>query len=410
MQDYSRKYFKWKRRLGTVLGNSARSIVPLGLNSLISLVVIRYSSFSVWGDLVSFLLIINLGVQFFGWGSKQYLLREFASNPAKTGSVWFENLKARFPLLIFVTLIIMLIDIPPEVKTLMILWQSIMFFSRSFEVLILYTRRMRFFLFLEIMLSVVFLGALVFFHDAINVFLILSLFTLNEFIRLVVTAIYFRKLLYFRYTISINFKILTASFVFFILGTIGMLQSRLDLYFVALLLPRNELAVYQVLINYILLIQAATGFIIQPFLKEIYRMNRHSLAIFSFKFTFAGFVIAIPVTVLLTIVLKYIYGIDLSWQMSLLAFIYIVPIFYYTIRVYLLYKFNKESLILISGISVLLLSIPLNYYLITMLGLNGALIAGVIGELLSLLFYFYFEKRVGLVGERKSIVNQVELN
>ncbi|MFA5803951.1 MAG: polysaccharide biosynthesis C-terminal domain-containing protein [Melioribacteraceae bacterium] len=178
----------------------------------------------------------------------------------------------------------------------------------------------------------------------------------------------------------------------------------------ALLLPKNDLAVYQILINYILLIHAATGFIIQPYLKEIYRMNSRTLSKFSFRFTLFGFIVSVPITIALALVLEKIYGINISWQMALLSFLYIVPIFYYTIRVYILYKIKKESLILFTGISVLVVSIPLNYFLISIHKINGALIAGVIGELLSLSFYYFFEKRVGLISSTKSISNQIELS
>ncbi|MCX6170769.1 MAG: hypothetical protein NTX65_15625 [Ignavibacteriales bacterium] len=395
--------------MSTVFGNSARNIIPVGLNSLVSLFVIKYSSFMTWGELVSYLIIFNLGAQLIGWGSKQYLLREFAVDPANVGINWFENLKARFPLLIFFSLVVLLIDIPGNIKVILITWQSILFISRSFEVLILFFIRMRIFLILEIILSFLLLGTLFYLQKSITIQFVLILLALNESIRLIVYAFHFRKSLKFKFSFSLNYKILSAGFIFFILGTIGMLQTRLDLYFVALLLPKTELAIYQILINYIILIQAATGFVIQPFLKEIYRMNQASLSKFSLKFTLTGLLASIPITLSLAFVLQKLYVINLSLQMIILVFIYIVPIFYYTIRVYLLYKIKKESLILVSGITVLLLSIPLNYYLISILGLTGALISGVAGELLTLMFYFYFENKVGLVGIKKINVGQIEL-
>lgn len=404
------KYIKWKKRLSLVLINSGRNIVPLVLNSLISFLVIKFSSFSVWGELVSYLIIFNLGAQFIIWGNKQYLLREFSLDNSKLAENWFENLKARLPLLLIVVLIILLLQIPSDIKFLLIFWQLIIFFNRSFEVLILYFKKMKFFLLLEIMLSLISISIIILSNKSITVQLLLFVFVIIELIRLIVFSIYFRKKLQFHFSISIDLKILLAGFIFFLLGTIGMLQSRLDLYFVALLLHNNELAVYQILINYILLIQAATGFIIQPYLKEIYRMNRRTLAKFSFRFTLFGFIISIPITFALALVLKRIYGINISWQMALLSFLYIIPIFYYTIRVYILYKIKKESLILFAGISVLIVSIPLNYFLISIYKINGALISGVMGELLSLLFYYFFEKRVGLINSTISIHNSTELS
>ena len=404
------KYIKWKKRLSLVLINSGRNVVPLALNSIISLLVIKYSSFSVWGELVSYLIIFNLCAQFITWGSKQYLLREFSLNNSRVAENWFENLKARLPLLLIVILIILLLQLSTDIKILLVFWQLIIFFNRSFEVMILYFKKMKFFLLVEIMLSLVSIFIIIVFNKSITVQLILFVFVVIELIRSIVFGIYFGKILSFKFSLSLDLKILSAGFIFFILGAIGMLQSRLDLYFVALLLSKNELAIYQILINYILLIQSATGFIIQPYLKEIYRMNNQSLAKFSYRFTLFGFIISIPTIFALALVLEEIYGINISWQMTLLSFLYIVPIFYYTIRVYILYKVKKESLILFTGISVLIISVPLNYFLISIYKINGALIAGVIGELLSLSFYYFFEKRIGLISSTKSISNQIEFS
>ena len=55
-------------------------------------------------------------------------------------------------------------------------------------------------------------------------------------------------------------------------------------------------------------------------------------------------------------------------------------------------------------------NIPLNYFMISIYKINGALIAGVIGELLSLSFYFFFEKRVGLIRGTKLINKQIEIS
>ena len=305
-------------------------------------------------------------------------MREFSLDNSNVAIIWFENLKARLPLLLIIILIILILQISSEIKLLLILWQLIIFINRSFEVLILFFKKMKFFLLVEIMLSFVSISLIIISNKNLTVQLLLSVFATIELIRLTVCYIYFRNILHFNFSASINLKLLSAGFIFFLLSTIGMLQSRLDLYFVALFLTKKELAVNQSLINYIILIQAATGFIIQPYLKEIYRMNRWTLAKFSFRFTLFGFIISIPITYVLTLVLEKIYGINIIWHIALLSFFYIIPIFYYTIRIYILYKIKKEFLILLAGISVLVLSTPVNYLLIPLYKINGALIAGVI--------------------------------
>jgi O-antigen/teichoic acid export membrane protein len=361
----------------------------------------------VWGEFVKYLLVFNLGAQLIGWGSKQYLIREFAADSSNAGSCWFTNLKARFPLLVFFIIPVLLLNIEPGIKTALILWQLAAFFSRSFEPLIIYFKKIKFFLALELTLSLLFLALIFINRQKIDALFLLNVFVIIEILRMIASGIYFKSSLQFKFTFSIEVKALSAGSIFFILGTLGMLQSRLDLYFAALLLSKNEIAVYQVLINFILLAQAATGFIIQPFLKEIYRMNQRTLTRFSNKFTLYGILFTIPMMAVINFVLSKFYKIELSREMFILSYFYIIPIFYYTIRVYLLYKIKKESLILFAGITVLVLSVPVNYYLITMFRINGALTAGVIGEMLSLLFYFMIEKKIGLVDRRLTLISGI---
>ncbi|MFA5803952.1 MAG: hypothetical protein WC879_04865 [Melioribacteraceae bacterium] len=210
MHKYSKKYIKWKKRLSLVLINSGRNVVPLALNSLISFLVIKFSSFSVWGELVSYLIIFNLGAQLISWGSKQYLLREFSLDNPKVATNWFENLKARLPLLIIVALIILILQIPSDIKFLLILWQLIIFFNRSFEVLILFYKKMKFFLLVEITLSLISISIIIVSNKSITVQLLLFVFITIELIRLIVFGIYFRKILHFNFSTSINLKILSA--------------------------------------------------------------------------------------------------------------------------------------------------------------------------------------------------------
>ena len=388
--------------------NSARNIVPLLINSITSVLVIKFTSFSVWGVIVSYLIISNLAAQLAAWGSKQQLIREFSLEPSKIGVLWNANLQSRFPLLLLVSIIILLLNFPGEIRGLLVLLQFLLFFSRSYEVMIVYLKKMGFFLICETILAILFVGAILLKHQSLSASLILFLFICTEFFRLAVAAIYFRKSVHFYFPIRLDYKILRDGLIFYCLGTLGMLQTRLDLYFVAILLTKDELAVYQVLLNFIILTQAATGYIIQPFLKEIYRMNRNLLSRFSQKFTLYGLIIAIPATLSIGLIMEKIYGISISTTVLVLSFCYIVPIFYYTIRVYILLKIKKEALVLFTGISVLILSLPLNYYLISIFRFTGALSAGVAGEFLSLLFYYYFERRVGLAGGSKKLISQTE--
>ena len=410
MPGRNSKYHKWRLRIASVFSYSARSVTPLVYNSLLSLLVIRFASFSVWGEFVSILIVFNLGAQLISWGSKQFLMREFALEPSSIPSLWFDNLKARVPLLALTVLIYLCTTFPGGIKGLLIIWQCIAFLNRSYEPLIIHYARIKFFLFLELGLSFCARAAGFLFHASITVPFLLGMCIFMELGRLAAGAVVFAPSLPSRYTLKIPVHGLGASGMFFLLGIIGMLQSRLDLYFVASLLSKEELAVYHVLINFILLIQAGTGFIIQPFLKEWYRMSRRRIALFSRRFALYGMLAAGPMVVLMTLVMKELYKISVDGRTVMLSCLYVLPIFYYTTRIYLLYKLKKEWLIAMAGITVLLLNIPVNYFLVRQYHIHGALLAGISGEVLTLLFFSIYEIRAGFIIPAKAAVSQAMPN
>ena len=184
-------YRKWIKRSARVANNSARNIVPLLINSITSVLVIKFTSFSVWGVIVSYLIISNLAAQLAAWGSKQQLIREFSLEPSKIGVLWNANLQSRFPLLLLVSIIILLLNFPGEIRGLLVLLQFLLFFSRSYEVMIVYLKKMGFFLICETILAILFVGAILLKHQSLSASLILLLFICTEFFRLAVAAIYF---------------------------------------------------------------------------------------------------------------------------------------------------------------------------------------------------------------------------
>lgn len=122
-------------------------------------------------------------------------------------------------------------------------------------------------------------------------------------------------------------------------------------------------------------------------------MNQAGLTKLSNRFIWFGLTLSIPAVLIIRLFLRSVYGITLDFEMSFLTYCYIAPIYYYTIKIYLLYKKERETAIIFAGITVLLLSLPVNYYLIPLFGLKGALLAGVTGEILSLFLYHLIEKR-----------------
>ncbi|MEM7040922.1 MAG: polysaccharide biosynthesis C-terminal domain-containing protein, partial [Bacteroidota bacterium] len=130
-------------------------------------------------------------------------------------------------------------------------------------------------------------------------------------------------------------------------------------------------------------VQAVAGFILLPYVKNLYRLpdrTIHKISWLVFRFGILVVAGAIPA---IWAVLTYGYHFSLDWSFFALGAVFILPVFFYSAQVYLLYKHNRQQRVLLANMGGILLNFGLNVLLIPRLGLQGALIATASAQLLT---------------------------
>jgi O-antigen/teichoic acid export membrane protein len=192
-----------------------------------------------------------------------------------------------------------------------------------------------------------------------------------------------------RSTRPIELAYFRRAFAFFALGFTGLLQSRIDLYLVGLFLPKSMVGQYQVLMNFLLYLQALSNFVLGPFVKNLYRLSYRSILSLSLRLLALGALLCPLGLLLIDVVLRVYYGFDLPPIFFGLGGAVALPIYFYLPIIYALYKGGLAGRVV--GINVLGIatSAAISLLLLPTLGLLGAVTGAAAAQLLMLLAYVW---------------------
>lgn len=385
---------KIRKRFSLIAANSAHNLLLPILNIFISLLVIRFASNELWGEFVYILILVNFTTHILRWGNKDYLMREFSFNPASMAELWQKSLLSRLPLLILFTPGVFFLNLTTEIKPVLILWVFFTFIFQSFDVVIIFKHRFKTALFLEIITLSALIICIVIFRNNLSRNLLIFLFTFQFFVKMLVLGYVFRKDLFKNYSGRFELSFLMKALPFFMVGFSGMLISRMDLYCVAYFLPDNEVGQYQVFINLLLYLQGISAIIITPFIKFIYRLPAKTIRKILFLMATVGIVINIPAIAAVYFVVSYYYRFVFSTDMFIIAYLFIIPVYFYIIKVQLLFRNHQQKIVVFQCLFYGAINLILNVFLIPLWGIKGALISSMIVQWLLFLSYFIFAKEL----------------
>ena len=380
---------KLKRRASLIAANSLNSLIQPAVNVLFSLVVIKISGIDTWGSFVFYMIWAVIISFVLGWGNKEYLLREFSKNPSAISSDWRNSFITRF-LLLVPAVVILYFTFSLRETLMLIQWIVLLFITQSFDVLVTYHRKFLLSFIVELT-SGLFLLFAVFVKTGIDVY---TIYFVYLFVKMFSLFIIFRNDVFAGFEIRIKPIAFKASLLFFLIGLTGLLGSRIDQYCVSFYLPLAELGKYQVLKNFLVYTHAGIGFILLPFVKNIYRMQDESINKIANRLFTGGVILVLPYAALLFIIINFIYGLEFSLISYLYASLMVLPASYYAGIVYKLFKKDKQSVVVWFNAAITLISLILNIILIPSLQIEGSLIAGMISQWILLVMFFVYNNRI----------------
>lgn len=383
-------YIKIFDRIKSVFGNSFALAIPSVSNLLLSLLIIRLYPAEWWGKIVEMQIIYYLAINFTAWGNKEYLLREFSNNSAKIKSIWSGSFNLRFVYVLLPVCIGLIIYDHSVSGIYLLAWIVLRHIQQSFEVIATFEKKFNPIVFSEIA-SLVFIVATLIFFKELSFETILLFITISYLIRTLIVMIIFGK--YFSFSSEIKFATLAASFTFMLLVFTNIGQSKTDMMVLNMLMDKTDLAKYGVITIFILLSRNITSFIVYPFVKNIYRLNKASMKLLSIEFLKYGFLITLAGVLFQFIMLHYFYHFQFPLTLYILTFICVLPSFWYTPIVFFLFKENKQSKVIFVNIFGILINVFASFIFIKPYGITGGLIAMAISQLFMLaMVYRYFFK------------------
>ncbi|MES2725887.1 MAG: FkbM family methyltransferase [Bacteroidota bacterium] len=386
--------FKYIKRLQPIISNAVFMLLPSFANLLLSVIVINKSSSNLWGEIVSVQIYFYMITAITMWGNKESLLLQFSRQSQIVTAIWQQSFISRSLYLLIPLLLLTGFLYPNFIGVNICIWIVSRFFTQSMESVFTFNKKYNATLVAEI---IALFPLVVLFIDRVdlNVPNIMSVLSISYMLRFLVQLVNFNYLFKNITLAKPDWQLLKQTTPFMLLALCGFLQTKSDLYCISFFSHKAMVGDYQVLTSYTNLFLLVPGFLMIPYTKNIYRMGTHSLQKFKSKVLKIGLLLGSLHIVVTYIIIEFIYGLSFSMFSYALVFVYIVLPFFYIINIYKLYKQNAQRYVM----QISYLSIGVNLLvcvlLIPMWGINGALIANLVSQLVLFIFY-HFNIKLGI--------------
>lgn len=370
-----------QRRLVPVIVNGVNTLLIPLLAPVVSLLVIRLASASLWGRFVEILLVVQFALHVIAWGNKEYLLRTFSQNPTQIAHAWQSSLLARTILLCVCSAILALIGYQPELLFWMILWLIGQALYQSFDALIAYSKAFGFAALAELAGLIILVTAIFGLQKQLSPQLLVMLFALVALAKAGIALLRFRRqALSFHNSGQLDRQFFRLALPFFFLGLSGMLQSRADLYSVGILLPDNELAHYQIYTSLLIYLQALPNIVLLPFVRSLYRLSTDATPKLASRLFLLGVVLAPVAMAAIHLLTGSLYHFQLPLTALVWGGLSVLPIYWYLPQIYALYRDNHQSRVLFVNLLGIAISLGFSIALIPGYGITGAVAASAIAQ------------------------------
>lgn len=366
-------------------------------NIVLSFILIKRVSLDFWGEYVTLFLVVNTCVMVLGWGNKEFLLREFSRNPSLIKGTWQNNLAYRGLLYCMLAVVLFICFNYSAIRFLSVMaWITAFFLYKSTDVLILYKKTFTF--------SAVIESAGYMILAAVLLLCPQQALTLDAIVLWSAVIILLKCIISMWYLYDDIFPLqksdpffstqntLLLSLPFFLPSLAGMLQAKADLYSVAWFLSKDKVGEYQIFMNLINVPHIMAGFVIMPFLKNIYRLRMNSIDKIIRMMTIGGMLISLPVMGIIYIMIEYYYDFSFSVWMYILGYIQIIPFFVYLVKIHMLFRSDKQYVVIWVSLIAALFGFVFSILLIPYLGLEAAIFVSACTQWFTLALYSYYNR------------------
>ncbi len=385
-------------RFKLILSGGLFRLISSFSNLIISVFIIRTQSEGLWGKFVYYVLFLDLGFSVINWGHGAYLIREFSRNPLQIKSLSSQSFFSRSVILLLFIILITFTQSKDQ-AILLIIWSLARFTYQSVDPVIQFERKFVSSILAECVGILIIIVPITFSIVSPTLQNLILLYTLSFSIRGILMLTYYYRYLSFKQS-YLKLEQLKNFFKhaspFFLITVSAMLQQRIDLYCVALFLPKEDIARYQIFLNLLILAQLGASLIISPFSKNIFRLSIEAHKKIESRFIQKGFVLVLLSIIFIYFVITYVYQFNISYVMYMMGYFYILSFYFYLLKNYELGKTYNHMTVAVYSFTGCIVNLILSYTFTPLLGIEGALLAGLITQFFITFLYYqkFFTKNV----------------
>ncbi len=335
-----------KRKVRDVFFSALYGLSSQISSVIFSIIAIHFFSKDFWGAYSQVLVMMYIFLMVCNWGNRDYIVTRETGDFKKLFS---KNFSTR--LLVLLVSVLFIFCIVHEHTLIVVLILINRFFCQSFDVVISKERKFIKVLKVEMMIVVLFVVASyiskIMVEMSFDYFLIVL--TSLEFIRSALYMYFFKELMPQIQRSNFSIVELSQSFPFLLNALVGFFTSRLDFFVSTIYLSKGDIALYQVMFNYVFLFQAFANLIFYTYVFQFFKLNAEQKNRFIRKYYFIGFLISLFFVcgIIPLLMLNNMY-IDFKMATILTCFVFLG--FLQQPFIYALYQ--RDRTILISGIGL----------------------------------------------------------
>lgn len=378
-------------KLLAVISNGASQVIPGVLNLAVSVLVVRLFSAAWWGEIIELQLVYYIVGSVVSWGNKEYFLREFSKGPARINELFGKGFSTRALYLLLPCCIVLFFLYKPFIFFNLFIWVSSRFIVQSYESVSTYEKKFMPLVAAEVAAFLVMILAFILWPETLTYNNLVLVFSLGYLVKVPVVFFSFRNYSLFGKT---DVKLLKEASLFFVLAFTGFVSTKIDLAIVDMLMPKEDLGFYQVITNFFILIRTVSSFILYPFVKNIYRFSVAAIEKSARHLLMAGLGICIAGLAAQFVFIKifYLFEVPLLWY--LYGFVYTLPGFWFSPFVFYFFGEHKQHLVIYGNVLCMIANAALCFALIPAYGISGALIAIAAPQIMLMLYFRYWFRRV----------------
>jgi O-antigen/teichoic acid export membrane protein len=394
---------KFLQRLLMISNGAVFQLFNAFSTAIIAYYVIAYHNTLIWGKFASIWIMISLFTLLFNFGSKDYLVKEYSKSKVIVASLTSTIMFLRLPLILLCILIALIIFPFDQFKYILPLLLAT-FFVNSIQPRLVYEKRFGLLLGMELIALFSQFIFLSFVKTSIQLnHIIISFLVYNSIKVIIMISIYRKEIL--PQSIEIKFSFFKPLIPFFLLALGGMMVNKADFIMVTALLDDSSKAHYHIISTFSTMGIIAAHAVLQPFMKEIFRINWESFKRIAQKYFGVGIILSLLFVMAVNFVTDIFFNFHLSKYALILLYAIELIFFAYNPIIFLLFRTDKQHhlvfIVIVSGCVTLFFA----WLLVKPYGINGALLSNLIGNAVMFIILWLSKARMNAVLTSSTIDN-----